>query len=437
MSSIMVINDWDGKIMNRCRQEKKNYFDLAKKYEHDFHVDMGSLGILRPTTITRVTDCIKEIICMIQDMVGLGLAYERQGSVFMDMTAYDARAGANCRLPREVVDRESAKGTEDDTTTTVSHLGSRRDFTLWVPSAPDEPHWISPWGPGRPDWNLAWSASLSTAVLKKFMSTEHATFFSGGFLPNQNVDLDGTLPIWIKSGELMNWPGSARWMFSKNDSRQFRLLCLLRKYNVSITRRGLMPRVLNIEKTLSAFFELIKVKRAEYPGVVLPTSLQECPAAFKLQRRLQKSKVRLDTALKDDFDTPVAMKILMELIRATLSSLTKCDTDCSTVVFVACEVAQYATRILQLFGVLSDSVDDGAITVAYEIGGMTRRDSGLAPILDVVARFVSVYHDESKHVKDTFDAIDSMIYDLRKVGVHFKRGTDEDGEVAYTWIRDD
>src|SRR5690606_3483785 len=28
------------------------------------------------------------------------------------------------------------------------------DFLLWQPSAPDEPTWDSPWGPGRPGWHL-------------------------------------------------------------------------------------------------------------------------------------------------------------------------------------------------------------------------------------------------------------------------------------------
>lgn len=29
-----------------------------------------------------------------------------------------------------------------------------RDFALWKRSKPQEPHWESPWGPGRPGWHI-------------------------------------------------------------------------------------------------------------------------------------------------------------------------------------------------------------------------------------------------------------------------------------------
>src|SRR5690606_23821228 len=32
------------------------------------------------------------------------------------------------------------------------------DFVLWQPSAPDEPSWDSPFGPGRPGWHIECSA---------------------------------------------------------------------------------------------------------------------------------------------------------------------------------------------------------------------------------------------------------------------------------------
>ena len=42
------------------------------------------------------------------------------------------------------------------------------DFVLWQPSAPDEPSWESPWGPGRPGWHIECSAMSSAYLGTRF-----------------------------------------------------------------------------------------------------------------------------------------------------------------------------------------------------------------------------------------------------------------------------
>lgn len=43
----------------------------------------------------------------------------------------------------------------EETQVTIDPLKQdRRDFALWKASKENEPHWVSPWGKGRPGWHI-------------------------------------------------------------------------------------------------------------------------------------------------------------------------------------------------------------------------------------------------------------------------------------------
>jgi cysteinyl-tRNA synthetase len=438
--TIMNANNWDNSILKRCKKRNvKNYFDLARKCERDFHEEMDRLGVLQPTHVTRVTDWIEQSIETVQGMIDQGFAYENQGSVFFDLHAYenqpDLQSCHQIMTPeiRKAASLHAKNVTKDDA---VSQKRSRSDFAVWCPSKKGEPEWPSPWGPGRPRWHLPLvpTSVLSNAVVQKLVGTNQATFYSGDLVSKSDDQLSAK--YWIRAGALNKWKGSVQGALKNYTPRHLRLLCLLHKYNMPIERhQELMQPVFALDKILSQFYEAVKTKQKRQAGqaAISPHNPVLSPATSQLQVLLQESRDKLDDALKDDFDTPAAMKILVALINETRLLLAKDDEETIPVVLIA-DIARYVTRILQIFGVIPDIYVDGAM-IAYESGIGLAREEVLKPVLDAVTEFISELYDDDRHEKDICDAAHSLSTNLSRLGVEFEEISDrsEDDDVKYLW----
>ncbi len=85
----MGMTDIDDKIINRAKQEQKDYLQLSRYYEQQFLEDMNTLGVRSPTVITRVTEHIPNIISYVQKILSNGYAYvATSGSVYFDLNSY-------------------------------------------------------------------------------------------------------------------------------------------------------------------------------------------------------------------------------------------------------------------------------------------------------------------------------------------------------------
>jgi cysteinyl-tRNA synthetase len=403
--TIMNINDWDEKILKRHKTDgTEKYIDIAKQYEQEFHDDvMGRLGVLEATYVTRATDWMDQIIAVIQVTVDQGFAYESEGSVLLDSLI--------------------------------------RGCALWVPSNTGEPEWPSPWGSGRPMWDLAFITSTGAAsVLQKFTGRTKADFYSGDFLAQPTPQGKRWAKCWIKSGAVNGWPGSLRKALGTFTARQLRLLCLLHKYDKRLRNDDdLMCGVLETEKLFMDFFQTIKRKQTEYEQKQGTDNhyAKWKPATFQLHQFLQESKDKVDAALRNDFDAATAMIILVKLIRATDDYLSESE---SVPRSVAVEVALYLTNILQIFGVsLPESSGisiDGAMNT-YASGGVDDESSplkeALPPILDVVAEFMTVAVNDNNDGKDLTKIIFDLPDKLLKVGVKLEAESDGKLPLRYVW----
>ncbi len=151
------ITDIDDKIIQRANENGEAFTELTERFIEAMHEDAKGLNILPPTMEPRATTHMTEIIAMIQALVDKGFAYAADnGDVYYDVSRFqhygqlsgkkleDLQAGA-----RVAVDQA-----KDDPL----------DFVLWKSAKPDEPHWDSPWGKGRPGWHIECSA-MSTHCL--------------------------------------------------------------------------------------------------------------------------------------------------------------------------------------------------------------------------------------------------------------------------------
>jgi cysteinyl-tRNA synthetase len=142
------VTDVNDKIYEAARAEGIPSAELAARATRWYFEDTDGLGLGRPDVEPLATETIPEIVALIEELVGRGLAYESGGDVYFRVTAYSgygALSGANLD---EMVAQEPSDLKEDP-----------RDFALWKATKPHEDTWWeSPWGHGRPGWHIECSA---------------------------------------------------------------------------------------------------------------------------------------------------------------------------------------------------------------------------------------------------------------------------------------
>ncbi|MCH7666805.1 MAG: cysteine--tRNA ligase [Acidobacteria bacterium] len=148
---VMNITDVDDKTIARAREQQLSLADYTRPFTESFFEDLRTLHIEPAEQYPRATEHVPEMIALVERLVEKGYAYESEGSIFFRIAQdedYGRLSGFDLDQVRQgdrVVDDEYSK--EDP-----------RDFVLWKGAKPGEPHWDSPWGPGRPGWHLECSA---------------------------------------------------------------------------------------------------------------------------------------------------------------------------------------------------------------------------------------------------------------------------------------
>ena len=153
------VTDIDDKIIHNAGHDDVPYWVVAFKNERAFTQAYEALGCLPPTAEPRATGHIPEMIDMMQEIIDANHGYAQEGDVYFDVRS-DASYGA---LSGQKIDdmlagvEAVAKGKRDP-----------HDFAMWKAAKPDEPHWDTPWGPGRPGWHIECSAMARKYLGKSF-----------------------------------------------------------------------------------------------------------------------------------------------------------------------------------------------------------------------------------------------------------------------------
>jgi cysteinyl-tRNA synthetase len=139
------ITDIDDKIIARAHEERRSTQAVVEEYEAAWYEAMDRLGVRRPTEDPHATGYIEQMIALIKELEGKGLAYRTSDGVYLD-TAHVKGYGL---LAHQSIDslRAGARVAVDE------EKRSPTDFALWKLAKPGEPSWSSPWGDGRPGWH--------------------------------------------------------------------------------------------------------------------------------------------------------------------------------------------------------------------------------------------------------------------------------------------
>jgi cysteinyl-tRNA synthetase len=149
--------DGEDKLAKRAALERLEPMEVAEKYFWAYFDAMAKLNVRRPSIVPRATGHIPEQIEWVQALLDAGVAYERHGSVYFDVSEFDDYGALSGRDPDQLLEgtRVQVRGDKDDP----------RDFALWKHAEPEHlMRWNSPWGEGFPGWHLECSV-MSTKYL--------------------------------------------------------------------------------------------------------------------------------------------------------------------------------------------------------------------------------------------------------------------------------
>ncbi|MGC8852252.1 MAG: cysteine--tRNA ligase, partial [Hydrogenobacter sp.] len=137
--------DVDDKIINKAKEEGKDFMTIANRYIASYYVDMERIRVRPADVEPRVTEHIKEIIEVIKELIDKGYAYESGGDVYFSVKAFPQYGKLSKRSIEELEVGARIEPSEKKR--------DPLDFALWKSAKAGEPAWESPWGLGRPGWH--------------------------------------------------------------------------------------------------------------------------------------------------------------------------------------------------------------------------------------------------------------------------------------------
>ena len=151
-------DEGEDKIAKKARLEQLEPMEVVQYYTLLYHQAVASLNCLPPSIEPRATGHIIEQIEMVKKILDNGLAYEVNGSVYLDVNKY------NKQYPYGKLSRRNLEDTLENTRTLDSQEEKKSsvDFAIWKKATPEHiMRWPSPWGEGFPGWHLECSAMSS------------------------------------------------------------------------------------------------------------------------------------------------------------------------------------------------------------------------------------------------------------------------------------
>ncbi len=147
---VQNFTDIDDKVINRAKEENISCRELTDTMIAEYFTDADGLNIKRATVHPRATECMDDILDMIQTLEDKGYTYILDDGVYFETGKFEDYG--------KLSKRDFAGQEEQER---VKHNEAKRnpsDFVLWKFRKEGEPAWDSPWGEGRPGWHIECSA---------------------------------------------------------------------------------------------------------------------------------------------------------------------------------------------------------------------------------------------------------------------------------------
>ena len=320
---VMNYTDVDDKIINRANTLGEDPLKLSQRYIEDYATDLKNLNVLPATSNPQVSKTMPLIIEFIQGLIQKEAAYAASNGDVYFSVAEDKDYGK--LSGRKLDDMQAGARIEVD-----EAKNHPMDFALWKAAKPGEISWDSPWGKGRPGWHIECSA-MNLAELG-----EQIDIHGGGndlIFPHHENEIAQTESYtgkqfsryWIHNGMLqlggekmsksLGNIVSIKDFLKTRDADVMRMLVLMGSYRA--------PLIFNDETQDAAEKSLERIKSAFRPARVLSevegspsSSGLSAGAAAELTAQAEATKQSFIDAMDDDFNSPLALAALYELVKA-------------------------------------------------------------------------------------------------------------------------
>lgn len=299
------ITDIDDKIIQRAQENQESFTALTERFILAMHEDLSKLGILLPTVEPRATDYIASMITLIQTLIDNGLAYiAENGDVHYDVRQFK-NYGALAHQDLEKLQAGIRVAVSE-----AKH--NPLDFVLWKLAKPHEPSWESPWGNGRPGWHIECSAMSMDCLGKQFDIHGGGLDLAFPHHENEIAQSEGAtgckfVNTWMHVGFVQ----VNQEKMSKSLGNFFTIREVLKQYAPEVVRYFLMashyrsPVNYSIENLESAKMALERFYLC----------LRDFPAVLAAALPGNEYTQRFEAAMSDDFNTPIALAVLFDLVR--------------------------------------------------------------------------------------------------------------------------
>lgn len=303
---VQNITDIDDKIIRRAVENNEPIKALTHRFIEAMHEDAAALGVARPDLEPRATDYIPQMLGMIDALQSNGYAYQaKDGDVnfavrkFADYGKLSGKSIEDLRAGERV----AANDAKEDPL----------DFVLWKQAKADEPAdsgWDSRWGRGRPGWHIECSAMGCTLLGDQFDIHGGGQDLQFPHHENEIAQSEGAtgktfVNYWMHNGYVQ----IDNEKMSKSLGNFFTIREVLKKFDAEVVRffiaRAHYRSPLN--------YSDVHIDDARNGLTRLYTALKDVEPDNQPLDWNEPNAQRFQSAMNDDFNTPLAVSVLFDL----------------------------------------------------------------------------------------------------------------------------
>lgn len=369
-----LVNDaetGEDKIEKKARIEKIDPMKIVDNYIQSAKEDFKALNIKSANFNPRPTQYIAQIIKFIEGLIEKDFAYEINGSVYFSVEKFSDYGKLSGRKTTELIEGARVEINPEKK--------NPLDFALWIKSGDDHIlKWKSPWSLGYPGWHIECSV-MSADLLGQNTFDIHGGGNENVFPHNENEIAQSEAYLGKKMANywtLWNMVNINSEKMSKSKGNHTSIKDILKQYDPMVARiwilsshyRSIMnysPNVLEQAKTnLQKITEwIINLKNLiENKNITQSDDLQKIDFSHIYQKRFEE-------AMDDDFNTPLALSVIYDLITETNKLMAEEKLTSET----AKNILSFWERINRVFGL---KINSEKINTPQEIIDLAEKRKG-------------------------------------------------------------
>ncbi len=305
----------EDKIEKRAKTEKIDPMEIVGKYIQSAKDDFDALNIKPANFNPRPTAYIAQIIKFVEELIKKGFAYESNGSVYFSVEKFPEYGKLSGRKTEELIEGSRIEINPEKK--------NPLDFALWIKA--DTEHimqWPSPWSVGYPGWHIECSV-MSCDLLGQDTFDIHGGGNENIFPHNENEVAQSEAYLGKKMANfwtlwsMVNIGGEK---MSKSKGNHTSVKDILKKYHPGVIRLWILSShyrsiidytpgsIMQAEKNLRRVSDWISNLKNITDGKNIGTSEIDFSHIYEK---------RFEEAMDDDFNTPLALSVVYELITET------------------------------------------------------------------------------------------------------------------------